>query len=511
MGWHFAKQNDWGSNKINNPSASLAFGSSLGEGAVDIRRKFVKSITLTNSDLYNTAKGEIMKYYCPENYGAVGDGVTNDKNAVQAAIDEAYSNGGGTVVLESGKTYYSSSVTLKKNVELHLQKGSRLKATSDIDEYFRPCDFINDETNTLIGNPVTGKPSFCFIYGYKADGCAITGEGVIDANGHSFVERKDKYYVTGNFYPRPTVIYIENSNNISFKDFTVTDAPFWTLHPAGCDDVLISKIRILNDLDVANSDGIDPDHCSNVRIEGCHIECADDCICLKASKGNAEYGPCKNIIITGCTLISTSAAIKIGTEGVGNFENVIVDSCIISRSNRGLSIQIRDGGNVNNVSYSNIIIETRRFCPDWWGTAEPIVITAFNRDENTKAGHISNIRFTNITCKGENGVLLHGTKDNMIENVIFENCSVELSKSSKWETGLYDLRPCLEYGVEKAENSGFYLRNAKNVTIIKSKVKWGKTCEDYAFALDAENCPGLKLLHFEGKAANGSDEGNHIV
>ena len=200
----------------------------------------------------------------------------------------------------------------------------------------------------------------------------------------AFVERKDQYYVTGNFYPRPTVIYVEKSNNITFKDVTIVDAPFWTLHPAGCDDVLISHIRILNPLDVANSDGIDPDHCSNVRIIGCHVTCADDCICLKTSKGNAEYGPCENIIIANCTLISTSAAIKIGTEGVGDFRNVIVDNCIISRSNRGLSIQIRDGGNVENVTYSNCIIETRRFCPDWWGTAEPIVITTFNRDENTK-------------------------------------------------------------------------------------------------------------------------------
>lgn len=126
------------------------------------------------------------------------------------------------------------------------------------------------------------------------------------------------------------MIYVEKSNHITFKDITIVDAPFWTLHPAGCDDVLIDRIRILNDLDVANSDGIDPDHCSNVRILGCHVECADDCICLKASKGNAEYGPCENIIIDGCTLVSTSAAIKIGTEGVGDFRNVLVQNCVIS-------------------------------------------------------------------------------------------------------------------------------------------------------------------------------------
>lgn len=449
-----------------------------------------------------------MKFYNVLQYGAKGDGTANDAFAIQHAIDDCAKNGGGTVVLPSGagRVYLSDSIRLRAGVELHIQKGATLRATADIDGYIRPNKMINDPKTALIGNPVTGKPSFVFLYAFEAHGASITGGGVIDANGRAFVQRKDQYYVTGDFYPRPTVIYFEKSDHITFRDITVKDAPFWTLHPAGCDDVLIDSIRILNHLDVANSDGIDPDHCKNVRIVGCHIECADDCICLKTSKGNAEYGPCENIVISDCTLVSTSAAIKIGTEGVGDFRNILVQNCIISRSNRGLSIQIRDGGNVENVSYSNIMIETRRFCPDWWGTAEPITITSFDRDENTKCGHIQNIRFFNVTAKGENGVLIHGSRDNAIEDVTFENCQITLTKTSKWPCGLYDLRPCLEWGVEKYSNSAFFIRHAKDVLIEKTRTSWGNLCGDYKHAIDAEDVENLELVRFFGRSADPADE-----
>lgn len=442
-----------------------------------------------------------MKEYNVLQYGAKGDGVSNDSFAIQHAIDDCAKNGGGRVLLQSGYVFYSNSVRIKRNVDLYIQTGATLKACADIDGYIRPNKLVNSRANSLIGNPVTGKPSFVFIYGYEADGASISGGGVIDANGGAFLYRKDKYYVTGDFYPRPTAIYIEKSNNITFKNFTVKNAPFWTLHPAGCNDVLIDKIRILNALDVANSDGIDPDHCKNVRITGCHIECADDCICLKASNGNREYGACENIIISACTLISTSAAIKIGTEGVGNFKNILVSDCVISRSNRALSIQIRDGGNVENVSFSNIIIETRRFSPDWWGTAEPVTITTFNRDENTKSGKIKNIRFFNVNATGENGVLIHGSAENAVEDVLFENCSFTLSKSSKWDCGLYDLRPCIDWGVEKYNNSAFFIRHAKNITLRNTETAWGELCAEYAHAIDCENVENLKLDGFDGKAA----------
>ena len=427
-----------------------------------------------------------MKYYNVKDFGAVGNGSTDDSKAIQKAIDTCAENGGGTVVLESGSVYYSSSLALKANVSLHIQKGVVLKATSDIDGYIRPCSTINDPKTALVGNPVTGKPSFAFIYGFEAHNAEICGEGVIDANCYSFVERKSEYYVTGNFYPRPTCIYLEKCNHITVRDVTIKNAPFWTLHPAGCDDVLISSIRILNPLDVANSDGIDPDHCTNVRIANCHVECADDCICLKNSKGNSEYGNCENIIITGCTLISTSAAIKIGTEGIADFKNIIVDNCIISRSNRGLSIQIRDCGNVENVSFSNIMIETRRFCSDWWGSAEPITITSLRRDENTKCGSVKNVRYRNITCKGENGVLLFSTPDNPIQDVSFENVSVEVGKTSKWPCGIYDLRPCIDYGIEEEKNSCFFIRSAENVSFRNVKTTIGDS-EFYGDEINSES------------------------
>ena len=96
--------------------------------------------------------------------------------------------------------------------------------------------------------------------------------------------------------------------------------------------------------------------------------------------------------------------------------------------------------------------------------------------------------------------------DITFEDITFENCRITLSKSSKWQCGLYDLRPCLDWGVEKQDNSAFFIRYAKNITIMKTKTAWGTICESYAHAIDAGEVENLELVRFEGKAARGAED-----
>lgn len=365
---------------------------------------------------------------------AVGDGKADDTKVVQEALDKR-----GLVVFESGKTYLCSSLIIHSDTTLYFEPGAILKASGDIKSYIHPAEIDNDE-NRRVGTPVTRKPAFVFLYALGERNISFEGSGTISGNCDAFLTRVTRYHRDSEVYPRPTTVYFENCKNLKFTGLTFKDAPFWTIHTAGCDNVLIDGITIDNPLDAANSDGIDPDHSRNVRIVNSSISSADDCICLKNSSGNNEYHNTRDVIISNCHLMSTSAALKIGTEGVADFENVLVENCIIESSNRGISIQIRDSGCVRNVHFKNILIETRRFSHEWWGTAEPIAITCYDRDEGTDVGSVENVSFENIRARGENGVLLAG-KAGKIRDITFRNVDISLVKHSKWETEGHDIRP----------------------------------------------------------------------
>jgi polygalacturonase len=353
---------------------------------------------------------------------------------IQSALDKVGSTGGGRVTLAAG-SHLCGTLTLHSRTELHLESGAVLKASSD------PGDFVGQ--SGMAGLYGVGEGAF-IIQARDAEQIAVTGLGVIDGSALDYMDgwrtddgpdiRKPKAW-------RPRGIGFHNCRQVTLRDFTFRDSASWTIHLTGCEIVLCQSLTILNRLDVPNCDGIDPDHCRNVRILGCHIEAADDCIVLKNTRDHADCGPCEDILIADCQLVSTSTAIKIGTESAGDFRNILVDGCIIRRSHRGLSIQLRDGGTVENVAFSNCTIETLRFHPLYWGNGEPIYVTSIPRNDGDAAGKIRDIRFHNIRCRSESGVFIQGSEGAEIEGLLLDNVSVDLVTVSKWPGGRHDLRP----------------------------------------------------------------------
>lgn len=379
-------------------------------------------------------------------FGAVGDGTTIDTAPIQAAIDTCHTAGGGTVVLPGGRVYRSGVLVLRSNLELHLEAGAVLKGSDDLSDYRLSGRDSSAPQKRAVPSyencEYTGAPTHYFLYAKDCENLSITGFGQIDGNEDIYYGEVTPWHIEGSFYPRTPLLFLENVSHLTVTQVTLTRSAFWTVHMVGCRDVLIDGIRILNNLRLANCDGIDPDHCQNVRIANCHIECADDCIVFKNTAAAMQYGPCENITVTNCTLSTSSAAIKFGSESEALFRNILVENCVVSRSSRGISLQLRDKGSIENVYFHNLTICSQLFKrPMFWGASEPIAITVLKRKEDTQVGSVQNVNFSNIFCSSENGILIYGEDAGLIDRVSFRDVTVSLRKTTEYETGYHDLRP----------------------------------------------------------------------
>ena len=450
-----------------------------------------------------------QKVFNIKNYGAKGDGKTNDAVSIQKAIDACSKSGGGKVIVPAPFTFLAGPFNLKSDVEFFVEAGATVKASPDEKLYTRSAFRNNPGEGTI------------WIGAENIQNVTISGGGSIDGNGIAFMgaELDDSYELKPFTIldPRPHLMTLVGVKNLRIRDLHIGNSAYWTIHLAGCNDVVISGITLLNSLKVRNSDGIDVDHSKNVRISDCYIESGDDCICLKNRREYEEFGACENVVVTNCTMTSRSCAIKIGSENMDTIRQVLFNNCIIKNSNRGVGIQNRDEGVVSDVIFSNMIIESHLFSDVWWGKAEPIYITAYrrakgnNKDANWRfpkgetegrVGAVKNISFSNIKCISENGVYVSAESKDKIDHISFDNVDVYIDKTTSLPGGIYDRRPCEVEGFVKGRTSGFYFDTAKEITVRNCSVKWGDHLPDYfGYALESINIDKINLSGFTGSSA----------
>jgi len=308
-------------------------------------------------------------------FGAVQGDKEKTSKAIAGAIERASKIGGGIVVVPEGE-WLTGKIHLKSNVNLHISKGGVLLFSGD------PADYLPAVHSSWEGMECYNYSPL--IYAYQCKNIAITGQGEIKAKmevwqkwfarpaahmasikrlynmGVTYSPVKDRQMVNDTAHLRPQFIQFNRSENILLEGITITNSPFWTIHPYLSKNVVIRNVKVY--AHGHNNDGVDPEMSQNVLIENCLFDQGDDAIAIKSGRNPEGWRlktPSKNIVIRNCRVKNGHQLVAIGTELSGGIENVLISNCQVAQGAKldhliFIKTNERMGGYVRNIFASNI-------------------------------------------------------------------------------------------------------------------------------------------------------------
>ncbi len=371
--------------------------------------------------------------YNIKDFGAEPDTGKVCTQAIQRAVDVC--GRGGTVLIPEG-TFVTGALFLKSNMTLRVEKGARLLGSGDVRDF------------PVMGYPFEGFEQLCYASLINTDSApheniAITGEGVIDANGKQLfgAEMSDPGVKRGR------AVCIRNTEGLTIQGVEIRQSPAWCLHLIYCSDVLIDHIKIHTKYDengnkygMHNGDGIDLDSCRRVKVTGCIIASQDDCIAIKSGRdvqGRRAGIPSEDISIENC-VFKSGFGVAIGSEMSGGVKDVYVRGCSFEDVHSIASVKaVRGrGGFVRNIHYESCTLannSTEYKDTKWFRGA--LYVDGFYGEE----------RFDpDLTCPVDEGTPV-------VEDIYFKDISLETIAGN----AVY------LYGLPEARFKNIYLENVK--------------------------------------------------
>lgn len=297
-------------------------------------------------------------------FGAKGDGTSDDTNFIQAAIFACPK--GGVVEIPKG-TYYIRPLFLKSFITIDLQKGATLLGSTNRSDYpilparIQKGDDIILELSSWEGTP---QPTFAsLITGIEVEGVKIIGEGIIDENAQNSDWWVNHKVMRGGAY-RPKGVFLSHCMHIGLQGITVTNTPSWNLHPYFSSYIDFIDLKIISPKDSPNTDGCNPESCDHVNVIGVDFSVGDDCIAIKSGKydmGMTYRKPTSDMVVRNCHMAFGHGAVVLGSEMSGGIKNLTVLQCYFERTDRGLRIKTRRGRGesavIDGITFENIYMD----------------------------------------------------------------------------------------------------------------------------------------------------------
>jgi len=312
-----------------------------------------------------SAQDKMRDVVSVEDFGAVGDGVTDDTVAIQAAIDAV-----AAVEFPAGHTFVTSGNTIGSNKTLIVNGTVLLKAASPAGTKM----FVNDDQ-------VGGNTNIKILGDGVLDGNKANQSGATDTVWHTLVDIENCDYfefavakITGNYFPVSVsagnttgAVYVRDSDYVKVYNSLATDygrEAFWC---ENCNESSMTDLRGLGGTDswsvVQFSGGrniASNIYANNAGASGASFDITNSTISNVVNYNNrfqngvnfghagipADYSIATNIVSVNAAIGSSNAGIQVAAGTVG----FVLDGFQVSGS-AGSGIRVSDSS--DNIRISN--------------------------------------------------------------------------------------------------------------------------------------------------------------
>lgn len=332
-----------------------------------------------------------------KDFGAVADGKTLNTEAINKAILEVSSQGGGKVIVPQG-LWLTGPIELQSNVNLYTEENALILFSDNFNDYpIIETSFEGLETRRC-QSPISAV---------NAENIAITGHGVFDGAGDSWrpvkkgkmtesqwksllasggvVENNVWYPTEGSLkgakackefnnpegieteeqwneirpWLRPVLLSLAKCKKVLLEGVTFKNSPSWCLHPLSCEHITIDGVKVFNPWYSQNGDALDLESCTNALVINNVFDAGDDAICIKSGKdedGRRRGEPCQNVIVKNNVVLHGHGGFVVGSEMSGGVKNIYVSDCTFLGTDVGLRFKSTRGrgGVVENIYIHNI-------------------------------------------------------------------------------------------------------------------------------------------------------------